>query len=144
MCEVSSSSESTELLYRQSENSTVGWGSLWERYPFGSSFSTSLFRDVPGTVAESVRTCGFKRKLSTLNRAPKMRKFVLLTSWDSFLVTLPSISSDTWVMYSSVIPRMDVFYDWPFLGCSCVCPKTAANFRLLPIVAISCGKYNQD
>ena len=36
-------------------------------------------------------------KRSSLKTAPKMRFFVLLNSWDSLLVTLLSICSDTWV-----------------------------------------------
>ena len=66
-----------------------------------------------------------------------MRDSVLLNSWDSFLVTLPSVSWETCVIYSSLILRTDVFRDWPFLGCSsCVYLVTAANFRLFPNVAI--------
>ena len=62
---------------------------------------------------------------------------VLPISWDSFLVTLPSISSETCVIYSSLILGTDVFLDWPFLGCSfCVSLVTAANFRLFLNVAI--------
>ena len=56
---------------------------------------------------------------------------VLLNSWDSFLVTLPSISSETCVIYSSLILGTDVFCDWPFLGfSSCISLVTAAKFRL--------------
>ena len=74
---------------------------------------------------------------SNLDRAPKMRDYVLRNSWGSFLVTLPSISSKTCVIYSSLILGTDVFRDWPFLGCSsCVSLVTAANFRLFLNVAI--------
>ena len=59
-----------------------------------------------------------------------MRDSVLLTSWDTFLVTLPSITSQTCVMYSSVIPRARGFCDWLFLGSTCVLPALAANFIL--------------
>ena len=138
--EDSSGSESVELLVRRVENSTSGWVSLWERSPVGSRFSKSLFRDVPGTVPQSVRTCGLKRNSSNLDRAPKMRDFVRLNSWDSFLVTLPLISSETCVMYSSVIPGTTVICDWLFLVCSCVSLETTANFRLFLNVAICCGK----
>ena len=100
----------------------------------GSRFSKSLFRDVLRTVPESVRTRGFKRNSSNLDRAPKM-----LNSWDSILVTLLSTFSETCVMYSSVIPGTDVFRDWLFLRCSCVSLETAANFRLFLNVAISWG-----
>ena len=103
----------------------------------GSWFSTFVFRNVPGTVPECVRICGFKRNSSNLARAPKMRDFVLLNSWDNFLVTLPSILSKTSVIYSSVILGTEMFRDWPFLLCSsCVSLGTAANFCLFLNVAI--------
>ena len=84
--EVSYGSESTELLYRQANNSNSGWESFWEWSPVGSWFSTSLFRDVSGAVPESVRNCRFKENWSNLDRAPKLWDSVLLKSWDSFLV----------------------------------------------------------
>ena len=88
-----------------------GWGSLWESSSFVPWFSTFVFRNVLGTVPECVRICGFKRKSSNLDRADKMRDSVLLNSWDSFLVTLPSVSSETCVIYSSLILGTDVFRD---------------------------------
>ena len=98
---------------------------------------TFVFRNVPGTVPECVVICWFKRNSSNLDRAPKMRDSVRLNFWDSFLVTLPSICSETCVMYSSLILGTDVFRDWPFLGfSSCVSLVTAANFRLFLNVAI--------
>ena len=118
-----------------------GWGSLWESSSFVPWFPTFVFRNVPGTVSECVRICWFKRNSSNLDRAPKMRDSVLLNSWDSFLLTLPSISSETCVIYSSLILGTEVFRDWPFLGCSsCVSLVTAANFRLFLNVAIFEGK----
>ena len=113
------------------------WGSLWESSSFVPWFSTFVFRNVLGTVPECVRICGFKRKSSNLDRVPKMRDYVLLNSWDIFLGTLSSISSETCVIYSSLNPGTDVFRDWPFLGCSsCVSLERAANFRLFLNVAI--------
>ena len=113
-----------------------GWVSLWESSSFVPWFSTFVFRSVPGTFQECVRICGFKRNSFNLDRAPKMRDSVLLNSWDSFLVILPSISSET-VIYSSLILGRNVFRDWPFLGrSSCVSLVTAANFRLFLNVAI--------
>ena len=113
-----------------------GWGSLWESSSFVPWFSTFSFRNVPGTVPECVVICWFQRKSSNLDRAPKMRDSVRLNSWDSFLLTLPSISSETCVIYSSLVLGTDVFRDWPFLGCSsCVSLVTAANFRFFLTVA---------
>ena len=114
-----------------------GWGSLWESSSFVPWFSTFVFRNVPGTVLECVCICWFERNSSNLVRAPKMRGSVLLNSWDSFLPTLPSFSSETFVIYSSLILGTDVFRDWPLLGCSSgVSLVTAANFRLFLNVAI--------
>ena len=114
-----------------------GWGSLSESSSFVPWFSTFVFRNAPATVPECVRICGFKRNSSNLDRAPKMRDSVLLNYWDSFLLTLPSISSQTCVIYSSFFLGTDVFRDWPFLGCSSfVSLVTAANFRLFFNVAI--------
>ena len=93
--ETSSGFESVRLLAQQTENSTSEWGSFWERSPLDSWFSLSAIWNVPGTNAESVRICGFKKNLSNLDRAHKMRDSVLLKIWDSFLVTLPSITSGT-------------------------------------------------
>ena len=140
--EVSSVFESLRLLAWQAENSTSGWGSFWERSPLGSWFSTSAFRNVLGTVPENVRTCGFKRNSSKLDRAPKMRDSVLLQSWDNFLVTLPSTFSENFAIHSSVIPGPDEFCDWLFLGYSCVLLDTTANFRLFLNVAIFGEKVN--
>ena len=99
--------------------------------------SMFVFRNVSGTVPECVRICWFRRNSSNLDKAPKMRDSVLLNSWDRFLLTLPSFSSESRVIYSSLILGTDVFRDWPFLGCSsCVCVVTAANVRLFLNVAI--------
>ena len=119
------------------EDACWEWGPLWESPSFVPWFSTFVFWNVPGTVPECVRICGFKRNSPNLDRAPKKRDSVLLNSWYSFLVTLPSISSETCVIYLSLILGTDVFRDWTFLGCSsCVSVVTAANFRLLLNVAI--------
>ena len=95
-----------------------------------------FFRDKKSFVPECVVICWFKRNSSNLDRAPKMRDSVRLKSWDSFLVTLPSICLETCVVYSSLILGTDVFRDWPFLGFfSCVSFVSAANFRLFLNVA---------
>ena len=134
---VSPVSESIEWRDWQTEGPTSGWGSLWESSSFGPWFSTFMFRNVSGTVSECVRICWFKRNSSNLDRAPKMQDSILLNPWDSFLVILPSISSETCVIYSSLILGTDVFRDWPFLGfSSCDSLVTAANFRLFLNVAI--------
>ena len=114
-----------------------GWGSLWELSSFVPWFSAFLFRNVPGTVSECVVICWFKRNSFNLDRASEMQDSILLNSWDSFLVTLPSISSESCVISSSLILGTDVFRDWPFLGfSSCVSLVTAANFRLFLNVVI--------
>ena len=133
---VSSWSESFELLVRQAEYTTSGQGSFKERSPKGSRFSVLLLLDVPGTAAEQVRTCGFRTNSSSLDKATKMRDSVRLNSWEIFLVTLPSISSENWVMYSSVNPWLNVFCEWLFLVLSGVSLETADNFLLFLDVAI--------
>ena len=45
-----------------------------------------LFLDVPETATEQVRTCGFRRNSSSLAKAPKMRDFVRLNSFEGFFV----------------------------------------------------------
>ena len=112
-------------------------GSLWEPSSFLPWFSKFVFRNVPGTVPECLRICGFKRNSSNLDTAPKKHDSVLLNNSDSFLATLPSISSETCVIYSSLNLGTDVFRYWPFLGCSCcVSVVTPANFRLFLNVSI--------
>ena len=70
-----------------------------------------------------------------------MRDSVRLNYWDIFLLTLPSIFSESFVIYSLLILGTDVFRDWPFLGfSSCDSLLTAANFRLFLNVAIFEGK----
>ena len=133
----SSVSESFEWRDWQTEGPTSGWGSSWERSSFGSWFSTFVFRNVPETVPECVRICGFSRNSSNLDRAPKKRDSVLLNSWDNFSVTLRSTSPKICVIYSSLILGTDVFRNWPFLGCSSsVYLVPTANFRLFFNVAI--------
>ena len=59
-----------------------------------------------------------------------MRDSVRLNFWESLLVTFSSVSSETWVMYSSAIPGISVFCDWLFLVFSGVSLEIAANFLL--------------
>ena len=80
------------------ENSTSGPGSSEGRSSLVPWFSRLLLLDVPGTATEQDRTCGFKRNSSSFDKASKMRDSVLLNSFENFLVTLPSISSETWEM----------------------------------------------
>ena len=75
-----------------------GWGSLWESSSFFPWFVPYAFPDASGAVPEWPWISRFMRKSSRRDRAPKMRFFVLLNSWDNFFVILPSISWETWVM----------------------------------------------
>ena len=84
---VSSCSESFILIKWQVDNTALGQGSPREWSPVGSWFSESLFLDVPGTATEQVRTCGFWRNSSSLDKAHKMRDSVRLNFLESFLVT---------------------------------------------------------
>ena len=100
------------LLIRQAENTSTGQAPFKERSPVNSRFSELLFLDVPGTAAEQVLTCGFRKNSSNLDKTLKMRDSILLNSWDSFLATPPSISSESCVIYSWLILGTDVFRDW--------------------------------
>ena len=66
-----------------------------------SVFFHPLLLDVPRTAMEQVRTCGFKRKSSGLDKAPKMRDSLRLSSFESF--------SKTWGMYFCAVSRSSVF-----------------------------------
>ena len=107
-----------------------GQGPFGERSPLGSQFPESLFLGVPGTATEQVRTCGFRRNSSSLEKAPKIRDSVRLKTFESSLVTLPSISSEIWEMYSWANSGSSVFRDWLFLVFSGVSLETAASFLL--------------
>ena len=98
------SSESESIAWRdwQTKGPTSGWGSSWERSSFDSWFSTFVFHNLPGTATEQVGTCGFRRNSSTIDKAHKTHDSVLLNSLENFFVTLPSISPETWEMYSWV------------------------------------------
>ena len=62
-----------------------------------------------------------------------MRDSVQLNSWDSFLVTLPSISSKTCAIYSSVIPGADATgCSWDTLVSNLTLLLIAAYFSMLP------------
>ena len=116
---------------------TSGWGSFWERYSFVFWFSPLEFCDVSRKDPECTRTCGLRRNSSNLKRAPRIRLSVPLNSWDTFFVTLPPISSDSWVIYSSWIPAINVFRDWLLLEPSLwLFLMMAASFHLCLSVAI--------
>ena len=131
---------STSELFRLPEwwEQTIasGLGSSGERFPLGSRFPQSPCLDVRGTATEQVRTCGFRRNSSSQVWTEHPKYEVRLNSFESFLVTLPSISSETWKMYSWAISGSSVFCDWLFLVFSGVSLETAANFLLFLKVVI--------
>ena len=94
--ENSSTSELFRLPEWWEKNLTSKQRSSKDWFPVSSRFSELLFLDVPGTATEQVRNCGFRRNSSNFDRATNIRDFVLLNSFESFLVTLSSISSKTW------------------------------------------------
>ena len=121
------------------EASTLGRGSFRERCSIGSWFSMFMFQDVPGTVPDCTRNFGFRRNSSSLDRASRIRLSVLVNPY--FFVTLLSISSDNWVIYTSFILGTAEFRNWLFPGdLSRLSPATAAKFLLLLKVAIFKGK----
>ena len=103
---------------------------------FGSWSSTSVFRDVPRKGPKCVCICGTKRISSNLERVPIREDSNLLNSRDYILMTLPSISSETCVISSSIILGTEVFRDRLFLGCySCVSLGSTANIHFFLCVA---------
>ena len=104
---------------------TRGFPVFWVIFPGCSrnSYGTSL-------------NLWFQKIFIEFRRAPKMRDSVRLKSWENFLVTLPSISSETWVMYSSAIPGLYVFCHWLFLVFPGVSLETVPNFLSFLNVAI--------
>ena len=117
-----------------------GLGSFGERSTLGSRFPESPFLVATWTATEQVRTCGFRRNSSSFDRAPKIRDSVRLNSFESFLVTLPLISSETSEMYSWAISGSSVFCDWLFLVFLGVSLETTANFLLFLKVAMTLRK----
>ena len=61
---------------------------------------------------------------------------VRLNPSESFLVTLSSISSETWEMYCWATPGSSAFCDWVFLVFSGVSLETATNFLLFLKIAM--------
>ena len=57
-----------------------------------------------------------EKKSSNLDKAPKMWNSARLNSWESFLVTFLSISSDIWVMYNFSHPRIKCVL-WLIVAC---------------------------
>ena len=110
----------------------IAYGTIPSGFPVFWVVVPGCFRNRYGTSP----ICGFRRNSSSFNKAPKMRDSVRLNSLENFLVTLPSISSETWEMYSWAIPGSSVFCDWLFLVISGVSLETAANFLLFHNVSM--------
>ena len=113
--------------------------------PSGFPVSWIVFLDVPGTATEQVRFCGFRRNSSSFDRAPKIRDSVPLNCLEIFLITLPSISSETWEMFFWAISGSRPFGDWLFLVFSGVTLETAASFFFfLKVAMILREKFRQQ
>ena len=124
-------SECWDLL---TEVPTSGWKSFMERSSLFSLFSLSDFREVPGSVLVWTWTREIRRISSSFYKAPGLRLSALLTFWDDFLVTFPSISSQTSVVYSSstlenLCPLTSYSYDAP-LGFFCGLPLSSFCFSM--------------
>ena len=118
-----------------------GWGSLWESSSFVPWFMLYVFRDVFGAVPEWAWINGFMRKSSSRYNAPKMKFLVSLSSWDNFFVTIPSISSQIWVMEFSYDLGTFEFCAKLFRGCfSRFSLFNVANFFWFLRVAVFCAK----
>ena len=84
-----------------------------------------------------------QKKFIKLGQSTQNASSIRLNSLESFLVSLPSISSKTWEMYSWAIPGSSVFCHWLFLVFSGVSLETAANFLLFFKVAMILGESCQ-
>ena len=116
----------------------AGRGSFWESSSFVPWLVFNACRDGSGVVPECPGSSGFIRKSSSCASAPRMRFSVLLNSFDSLFVTLPSISSETWVIESSCDLGALEFYAKLPLGCSSQFSLfNAANFLLFRVVIFS-------
>ena len=112
-----------------------GWGSFWESSSFVPWLILNAFRESSGVVPEWPCSSGLIRKLSRRANAPSKRFSVLLNSFDNLLVTLPSISPETWVMQSSCDLGAFEFCVKLLLGCSSQFSLfNAANFLLFRVV----------
>ena len=60
----------------------IVWGTITSVFPVFEL----LLLDVPGTATEKIRTCGFRKELSCLDKAHRIRDSVRLNSWESLLV----------------------------------------------------------
>ena len=113
----------------------IAWGTIPSGFPVFwvvvPECSRNSYRTSPDLCVSS------EKNSSSLDKAPKMRDSVRLNSLESFLMTIPSISSETWEMYSSAIPGSSVFFHWLFLVFFGVSLGTAANFVVLLNVAKS-------
>ena len=122
-----------------------GTGIAWGTIPIGFPVSWVA---VPGCSRIGYGTSPnlwVQKKSSSLDKAPKIRDSVLLNCFESFLVILPSISSETWEMYSWAISRSIEFLHWVFLVFSGVSLETAANFLLfLKVATIMREKFCQQ
>ena len=67
---------------------------------------------------QSESVCLVSKENSRLDRALKIRNSVFLKAWNSFWMILPSISSITCVIHSSLILGTDGFSERPSLGSS--------------------------
>ena len=123
------------------EDACVTMRSLWEWSSFFPWLELNEFPDASGAVPVWTWTSGFMRQSPGRDSAPKMQFCILLNSWDNFFLTLPSISSETWVMYSFCDLGTFEFCAKLLLGCSLF---SAASFLLFLKVAALYGKRNDQ
>ena len=124
--------------------SASGWGSFWESSSFVPWLIINAIPEGSGVVPERPGSSGFIRKSSSQASAPRILFCVLLNSFDNLFVTLPSISSETWDMYSSCDLGAPEFCAKLDPGCSSQFSLfSAANFLLFRVV-ISLRKSNDQ
>ena len=93
-----SKSEFTEWGDPLNEVTSSAWGSIWKQSSLCSLFSQSELRKVPWEVPDPTQACELRKNSLSFDKAINIWLSVLLNSSDNFLFTLPSISSETWVI----------------------------------------------
>ena len=90
----------------------------------------------PEQLRNKTKIVGVRGNSSSLEKAPKTRDSVRVTSWKSVLMLLPSIVSETWVMIVIFILRK--------MSCNIACSRTEKTFKISFFVTYMNKLANQE
>ena len=113
-----------------------GTGIVWGTIPIGFPVAWVA---VPGCSQNGYWTSSYlwvQKKFVKFRQSTQNTRLCPTEFFWELPVTLPSISSEIWEMYSWAISGSSVFCDWLFLVLSGVSLETAASFLLFLIVAM--------